>query len=408
MKADLLPGRAWRSILPFMRSLSLCASLALTCALAGNAAAQNASAGGSLGVGMFGDRPTTTVDLGLDVDAGSYAFGLGARLRYLAGDGVRSEDWDTPSEVARLLRYLHYTRDEPVRATLAMGELGGVTLGHGVIVDRYTSGLDVDQGHVGAQLRAAAGEVRIDALIDDVVAPRILGARASLGLGPARVGASAVLDRVAPSMAGTAAVPIVGLDAELMGESYDGLFAGGVYTDLVATRTGAGAHLGARASVALGDSDARLGMRGEARLASAGYLPGWIDPLYERTRRERLDRARADEFGGVGGLLEMTLEVPEVGHLAAAYASRPGTSRLATVGVRAPYLRGVQAALWAVTEVGGDDPARGLAFEARVRLPSAMFVGLEVARLYQSDAMEPAGVRPIWIGTAAVGATIGD
>lgn len=374
----------------------------------GVAEAQEASAAGFLGVGMFDDRPATTFDVGVDVAGESYAFGLGARLRYLAGTGVRSEDWDSPSEIARLLRYLDYTGAGSVRATVAVGELGGVRLGHGSIVDGYTSSLDVDHGHVGAQLRAAYRGVRLAAMIDDVIAPRIAGMRVAADLGDVVAATTVAVDMTAPSMDGPVVVPIAGVDLELAGASDDGLFAGALYSDVVASRTGAGLHLGAGGSVALGDTDARLGMRGEVRLATRGHVPGWIGPLYERARRQRVDDARRGSAGGAGGLAEVSLAIPGLGDVVGHYASRPGAPRLATVGVRAPHLRGAQVAMWAAAEVGGSAPSRALAVETRARLPGAMFIVFEVARLYRGDAMDPVGLRPMWIGTAAVGAVVGD
>jgi hypothetical protein len=389
-----------------MRALVCSAALvAAVCAGPGAAAAQQASAAGWLGVGMFGEDPTTTVDMGLDVAGDDYAFGIGARLRYLSSDGVRSEDWDELSEVARLLRYFILQRGETVQLSLAVGELGGVSLGNGTIVDRYSSGLDVNHGHLGAQLRAAWRRLSFEALIDDLVAPRIVAARGRLDL-PAglEAGASAAIDMTAPSMAGARAVPLFGADLSARGASGDGLFAGRLYGDLVvAARTGAGMHLGADGSVGLGSG--RLGARVEARLGTDGYVPGWIDPLYERTRADRLDRVRAGGTGGAGGLVGLSFELPEVGAAEVGYATRPGLPRLATARIWAPHNQWLQTALWAAAEIGGDDPARGMALETRAKLPGSTFLLAEVARLYRSDG---AMVERIWIATAAFGAVVGE
>jgi len=397
-----------------MRVLSLGAALALLLCAPTGASAQEASAAGSLGIGMFGHDPATTVDVGLDVTGDDYAFGLGARLRWLGGSGVRAEDWDQLSEVARLIRYLHLDRDEPVQFSLAMGELGGVALGHGTIIGGYASGLDVDHGHLGAQLRGVWRDLGFEAVIDDVVAPRIIGTRASYRLGAARIGAQAAVDVSAPEMtpamtldmSKSSVVPIVGLDAEAGGVTDDDRLAGSLYADLIGElRTGAGLHLGAGGTVALGDSGARLGLRAEGRLGTGGYIPVWIGPLYERTRGERLQRARAGGLGGAGGMVELSARADEVGTAAVSWATRPGLPDLVTAGLRAPYFRGVQAALWAAAELSGPDRAHGLSMEARVRLPRSMFAVLEGARLYRR---RDAVFERIWIATASIGAVLGE
>ncbi len=397
-----------------MRALSLGAALALLLCAPAGASAQESSAAGLVGIGMFGRDPATTVDVGLDVVGDGYAFGIGARLRWLGGSGVRSEDWDQLSEVARLIRYLNLDRDEPVRFSLAMGELGGVALGHGTVIGGYASGLDVNHGHLGAQLTAAWRAASFEAVIDDVVAPRIIGARGSYRLGAARLGAQAAVDVSAPEMtpamtldmSSSSVVPIVGLDAEASGATESDRLAGTLYADLIGElRTGAGLHLGAGGSLALGEGDARLGLRVEARLGTGGYVPVWIGPLYERTRGERLEQARAGGLGGAGGMVELSARAPAVGTAAVSWATRPGLPNLVTAGLRAPYFRGVQAAVWAAAELGGQDPARGLSMEARVRLPRSMFVVLETARLYRR---RDVAFEPIWIATAAIGAVLGE
>ncbi len=117
---------------------------------------------------MFGADPAATIDLGFDVDGHGAALGMGGRLRWLAGDGVRGEDWDELSEWVGIVRYFTWithpqldgadpTRPPPpdeLRGALAIGRLGGVVLGHGSVIDGFTTGLDVDHGQVGAQVRA--------------------------------------------------------------------------------------------------------------------------------------------------------------------------------------------------------------------------------------------------------------
>src|SRR5688500_14863898 len=63
----------------------------------------------SLGAGMFGAQPASTVDVGVGASGATgdttYAVGVGGRARWLAVGGFRDEDWDEASEKARVVRY---------------------------------------------------------------------------------------------------------------------------------------------------------------------------------------------------------------------------------------------------------------------------------------------------------------
>lgn len=391
------------------RATGCAIALAWLVVAAGNATAQDASASGSLGVGMFGADPATTIDVGLDAAGDGYAFGLGARLRYLAGEGVRGEDWDQVSEVARMVRYLELTHEGELDASLVVGELGGLTLGNGTLVDAYSAGLDVDHGHLGMSSTARWSRYGGEAFVDDVIAPRIIGARATAVIDRVGLGISSVADLSVPTMDGTTeVVPLLAASAHSGVVSGDGSRDGRAYAELaIAPRTGGGLHLGGAGSVELGA--ARLAARLEARLSSRGYAPGWIGPLYERQRAELQMRARAGEFGGFGSLAEVGVEVPEVGRATLSHAWRVGQPELAIARISAPYFRGIQAAMWAAVEFGGPAPARAMALEARARLPSSLFIVVETARLYRrTDTLSVPMFEPIWIATAAIGAVLGE
>jgi hypothetical protein len=366
---------------------------------------------------MFGTEPATTIDVGLDAAGDGYAVGLGARLRYLTGSGVRGEDWDQASEVARLIRYLQLEHDGETQAAVAVGELAGLTLGNGAMVDGYSAGLDVDHGHLGVSSRLRWSRYSAEVFADDVIAPRIVGARGTAEIDRVVVGVSATADLSVPVPVpvavpvpvmdgGSHVVPLIGAGAETRVATVDGRAGGRVYGELVvAPRTGGGLHLGSAGEMALGS--ARLAARAEGRFSSDGYAPGWIGPLYERRRTDVYAQARAGGLGGFGSLLEVGVDVPEVGSATASYAWRVGLPELALARISAPHFRGVQGAVWAAVEVGGSDPARAMALEARARLPSKMFVVVEAARLYRrSETMLE--LEPIWIATAGIGAVLGE
>jgi hypothetical protein len=391
-----LPGVEPDRMLALVRDFGVV--LAVLGALAGPAAAQSGSElGGSgsaaLGVGMFGDKPATSLDLGIDFEAGDLALGIGGRVRWLAGEGVRDEDWNDPSEIATALRYLSYRRAPRGRVpgvALAAGALADVRLGHGSIVGGYTSGLDVDHRRLGAQARVAGERYRVDGMIDDVVAPRIVGGhgRWSTG-GRASFGATFAGDI-------DAGAPMASVDAELA-------FAHGTpYADLVGIADGgAGVHAGVRFDEATSTGTRFLATL-EARAGTGDYVPAWVGPLYEVDRIARDAGMIPDGLGGIGGLVEAGVDVPEVGTIATSYAVRRGLPDQATVRARAPYYRGVQAGLWGAAEIrrGGE---RAIAAEVRAQLPHGLFAVADAARLYRD-----AGgmLEPVWIATVAFGSAL--
>jgi len=401
-----------------MRRLLVMSAAGLALAT-GPAAAQEVTASGSLGAGVFDGQAASSLEIGLDLAGAGYAVGFGAGARWLAEDGFRGEEWDEASEWARLLRYALYRwpSEEEAAVSAALGELGGATLGHGALIDGYAGGLDVDHGRTGAQLGAALGRFGGELLIDDVVAPRIAGARLAMRTGRRLVlGASVAGDRAAPATDGDRTAGGVALDAELGAGS--GERRGALYADLVhLVEPGAsGAHAGARGQLTTGAL--LIGGRIELRAGSDRYLPGWIGPLYERDRRElasadgtmtggQLEAARAGGLGGLGTAAQIEVEVIDAGSAAVGYAGRPGVSDLVSARLSAPHWRALQTGFWAAAEIEeGEAEAMAMALELRVRLPGRMFVRGEAARLYRED---PTGAyQPIWLAQIALGSVVGE
>jgi hypothetical protein len=412
--------------------------IALGLAAPAAALAQETSASGSLGAGMFGPEAAAAAELGVDVSGEQVALGIGGRLRWVADEGVRTGDWDEPSEWATLVRYLLFTRaparDDQVRAIVAMGQLGNVSLGHGALIQGYTTGLDVDHRHLGAQLRAERGRLGVEGLIDDVIAPRVAGVRGSWqrrgqhhGLG---LGVSTAADVAAPRtrmttdapMVERAFLPMVAVDGSIglhdddLGHSAGAQrIAGTLHAELAAISTmAAGLHLGVTVEATLGQTRLRAG--GAVVGGTAGYVPGWIGPLYERDRVQlgdtpgaptQLDRASAGELGHIGSRALLAGQHDRLGEVELAYAQRPGLPDVATARVAAPHFRAVQGALWGAIENRGQ--GRVLALELRARLPRGLFVTAEAARLYRAAgdmAGPPGALAPWWLATLSLGASI--
>jgi hypothetical protein len=383
--------------------------VAILGALAAPSSAQDTSASGSLGAGMFGSSPATTVDVGVDLVGDEVAIGLGGRFRWV-GSGFRSEDWDDRSDLARIARYVTFVHrpeaEGDLAVTVAGGALGGTGLGHGSIIGGYTSGLDVDHQRFGIQMRADKERYGVEAMVDDAVAPRIGGLRGSLDIGEGRVvGMSLAADGSAPVSMTTELVSIVGLDVEQRFAAVDERRSVTMYADAVAVLgTGMGLHAGMAGDFTVSDHDVTIGARVEARAGTSRYVPTWVGPLYEVARHGQLDAADAGDLGGMGGLAAVSVEVPYVGAVDVSYAGRSGLPDVLTARASAPYYHGVQAAAWTAVELA-DGGAAAAAAELRARLPWSMFVSLEAARLYEMRDMQ---FESLWIATAALGGVLGE
>jgi hypothetical protein len=386
---------------------------ALVAAGPGSSRAEELTASGSLGAGHFGPQPAATAEIGLDLAGTGWALGLGARGRWLADGGFRGEEWDELSEQARVIRYgnLEWAGGDAA-VSAALGELGLASLGHGSIIDGYSSGLDVDHGHLGAQARARSGRVTGELLVDDLVAPRIAGSRVAVAArDDLLVAASLAGDRVAPLMdGGSDVVAAAGLDGELSagGERTRGA----IHADLVGiVGLGAGVHLGGSGSTLVTDQ-IRIGARAELRAGSRHYLPGWVGPLYERDRREmiaadgmergQLEAARFGGLAGFGGAGRLTVEAEGVLTGEVGYAARRGVADVATLRLLAPFQSPVQAGVWMAAE---GTEALALALEVRWRLPNRLFLRGDAARLYQDTS---GSLGAIWVAQLALGAVLGE
>jgi len=401
-----------------MRALAVLLAL-LAPATAG---AQEVTGSGSLGAGIFGPQAETSAEVGIDVSGSGYALGIGGRARFLASDGFRGEDWDELSEQARVIRYgtVTWSDGEPDgnAVSAALGELGGVSLGHGSIIDGYASGLDVDHGHLGAQARAQSGRVSGELVLDDLVAPRIGGVRvAAEAEEDLLLGVSVAGDRAAPTMDDPDgdAVAAAAVDGELRGE--DGSTRGALYADAVGVAgLGAGLHVGGSGSALIG-GEVRLGARGELRAGSRHYMPGWVGPLYEIERRQmidasgmaagELDSAETGGLAGIGAAGALTVEAPSVATGEIGYAARRGVADVVTGRVLAPFHQHAQVGLWTAAAVRASSvDALALAAEARLRLPDRMFLRADAARLVRDD--DGGLLRPVWLIELAFGASLGE
>jgi hypothetical protein len=133
--------------------------------------------GAEAGMEVF-DGPLGTLSAWWLLDTPLVEAGLWLPLRMRAsGEGagrLRRQDWDERSDWGRLVRFVDVRQPN---WRLHAGELRGTTLGHGSLVRRFYNTLDYDTWHTGLSGQFDLGVVGAEAVLDDVLAPGLVGLR---------------------------------------------------------------------------------------------------------------------------------------------------------------------------------------------------------------------------------------
>lgn len=224
---------------------------------------------------------------------------------------LRKADWDEPSDYLRIVRLVQY--GHPGEALYGeIGELGPISLGHGSIVRDYYNVIDVDHFQLGAAAQLNTVYGGFEMLLDNVVAPSVVGgrvfvtpwafvdkdsflSRVSIGatvvsdvdaprrLDSSGAGGFAVDDTYNPVVSEARATSLVGADVEvtLLDSEHVGVVP---YADFVHhTSLGSGLFAGTFVTVRPTD-DLELLSQLEYRRIGADFLPDYVGPLYEIER----------------------------------------------------------------------------------------------------------------------------
>ena len=143
-----------------------------------------AMGGGGLsggGLSFINGDPFVRFQVQPDIGIGKVGFGLGFVLLYNPDaqegeDRILAEDaetWDNPSTMLRAIRYVRYAQPRD-RFYARAGELGFVTIGHGLIMSGYSN---YDRRGIRANFRTESRRIGVETVINDVVNPRIFGGR---------------------------------------------------------------------------------------------------------------------------------------------------------------------------------------------------------------------------------------
>ncbi len=177
--------------------------------------------GGLATFGRLDEDFFMNVILRLSFDQENWGIGLQAPLRLRIVDNdpqddddigsiIRREDWDQPSDILRLLRYVYIgQRDKKGPFYIRLGELNGLSIGHGTIMHRYFNNFDVSRWRAGLNAAVNVGGVGVEVMISDLLDYHVVGGRVTIR--PLRwvfgeesfwerfvVGASVIADTKAP------------------------------------------------------------------------------------------------------------------------------------------------------------------------------------------------------------------
>lgn len=258
---------------------------------------------------------------------------------------LRKEDWDEVSDYFKIVRFIEYgIPSDPIHARL--GELSGVTVGHGTAMNRYFNVLNIDHFQLGfhGNYNHKVGGVQV--VVDNLLEPEVLGGRTYVRpwsiLDPSSwwvryaVGMSLLLDVDAPrefervNVQDNPATPykvdkhnhlipssseitgVLGIDQEIFlvqEELVDFI----PYMDLNFHLDGSpGLHLGALTNLRPADA-LDFHSRLELRWLGENYIPDYFSSLYE------IERDAYFGFGGQGQPKLIVLEGLDRGSLVGAY-----------------------------------------------------------------------------------------
>ena len=241
---------------------------------------------------------------------------LPLRLRLVDDDPetdaiIREEDWDEPSDWARVLGFIQYGALGDA-LIMRYGELTGVSLGHGSIVNRYFNTIDIDHYQGGIYFYGDLGLIGGEAILNDVFGPEVLVGRVfmrpldfadglPLPLRGLKVGVTVGADFAAPVAVDVGddglfatpenepivladrALPMFGIDLEVPVVSNAHLDVV-PYIDLASLEMESfGVHVGSMFNVRF-TTKASMRLRVEYRFVGEDHVPGYVSPFYEIER----------------------------------------------------------------------------------------------------------------------------
>jgi hypothetical protein len=383
------------------------------------------------GIGGIGTDVVSTMHAGVDIREGSLALGIFGRVRleFAGGPAVRKRDYDEVSDYVHLLRYLRYQRRfGKLQIELRAGEQLGLTLGHGTLVRDYSNVTDPDHLHSGALLRISHPVFRLEAMLDNLVRPQVIGVRSELR--PFRkardlvFGATSVTDPQAPLVVLRDETGLRSIDsAALLRTRNKAISFAGVdvsytlrdgerrkltlYSDINTSFYGLGAHFGVSGSTQIGKSPVRLALQLEYRINSDGYSPGYFGTFYDleryqaglsftdattashEQRQTKLRGIARGSYGGQGFLGQLGVDGGRYARVKIGYRYHPGPdgNQLWVRAISTPTDKLSIGALVVARGLGDTQGVAGLAAigEARYRVTDNLYLLAQYNRRWSMD-----------------------
>lgn len=290
---------------------------------------------GGLGFGGIAEDWFVKVAVGAAFQFDKIGFGVQVPLNFRAIDYepeqdsvIREEDWDEVGDFFKILRYFQYGfPNEPYY--VRVGELAGVSIGHGTVVSSYYNVVDINHYKMGIRSTIDVGYGGVEVMIDHVAPPNILAIRpfvrpftffktadifkkVTTGItvaadfdAPTALEVDAngvpVLENAGPVRADSEPVVIWGWDIDWQVFANEWVAVIPFFDVMVLEDEGAGTHLGTFVNFTL-PADIHIDTRIEWRFASEGYQPMYISPIYEIERWRFIQGPKiADVRAGLAG-----------------------------------------------------------------------------------------------------------
>ncbi|MFO0749250.1 MAG: hypothetical protein U1F43_26840 [Myxococcota bacterium] len=226
-------------------------------------------------------------------------------------DVIRSEDYDEVSDFARLLSFVQYGQvGDPL--VLRYGELNGVTIGHGSIVNRYFNTIDIDHYQGGVYAFGDTGLIGAEGLVNDLFGPDVMVARVfvrpfhmvkdlALPLSGLKIGLTLGADFAAPTAVAEEDGRLFATpewEPEVLGDRVLAMWGMDVEVPLVSSRhvdlvpyvdvatldfDSIGLHVGTYLNLRF-TRKTTLRTRVELRTVGPHHEPGYVSPFYEIER----------------------------------------------------------------------------------------------------------------------------
>ena len=130
-----------------------------------------------LGMTWIDNQAYYTISFSPDISIGKFGIGLGINLLYNTKTGkIRSSDWDSGYDYARIIRYLRYGHKGD-KVYSRVGALDAARIGHGFILNFYNNQLNYDERKIGLSLDVDFGYFGFESLTNNLGRLEVIGGR---------------------------------------------------------------------------------------------------------------------------------------------------------------------------------------------------------------------------------------